>query len=184
MRGAERVVDVDVAVGGELLGEHALLGLERLLGGLVGRLVLAVLLLALGLLLLVVAGVLEDEHVAVLEGRDLGVRRGAVGREGDGLADLGGEGVGDDLHRRVGGDALLVGAAHVGHEDQLAAVLDHVLDRGEGADDEGVDLLEEVLDDRELVGDLGAAEDRRERADGVLDRVAEVSLDGWVVGWG
>ncbi len=146
MGGAEGVVHIDVAVGRELFGELPLLLLESLLGGLERRLVLAVLLLALGLLLLVVARVLEHEHVAVLEGGHFGVGRGAVGREGDGPAELFGERVRDDLHRGVGGDALFVGTAHVGHEDQLAAVFDHVFDRRQGADDAGVVLDLAFLD--------------------------------------
>ena len=42
------------------------------------------------------------------------------------------------------------------------------------ADEERVDLAEQVLDDLELVRDLGAAEDRDERPFGALERLAEV----------
>ena len=41
------------------------------------------------------------------------------------------------------------------------------------ADDERIDLVEEALDDRELIGDLSAAENGDERTDGILDSVAE-----------
>src|SRR5690606_11425114 len=52
-----------------------------------------------------------------------------------------------------------------------------VLEEGVGhaaADDHAVDLVEQVLDQLDLVGDLGPAEDRQERPLGVLERLAEV----------
>merc|ERR1719261_1676122 len=51
------------------------------------------------------------------------------------------------------------------------------LEEGEGhaaADDDLVALLDERLEDRDLRGDLGAADDGRERADGLVDGAGEV----------
>ena len=44
------------------------------------------------------------------------------------------------------------------------------------ADEEPIDLAEEVLDDLELVGHLGAAENRDKRSFGRLERVARDSV--------
>ena len=98
---------------------------------------------------------------------------------------LGGELVGDDI---VDGEKNL-DALGSGGLEHLAAVgyLLILAKRGadlkalsllEGvshaaADDERINLIKEALDDRELIGDLSAAENSDERTDRILDRVAE-----------
>ena len=57
--------------------------------------------------------------------------------------------------------------------DRDAARLEEGVGHG-AADAERVDLAEQVLDDVDLVGHLGAAEDRDERALGVVQRLAEI----------
>lgn len=139
MRGAEGVVDVHVAERGQALA-------ELLDGALVGLDLVTVGVLAAALLLGVEAQVLE-EHDAAVGGAVDGLLRGladAVVGEGDLLAvqellELSRDGL-----EGVFGVGLAVGAAQVGHQDDsLGAILDGVLDGGEGADDALV------------VGDLG-----------------------------
>ena len=144
---AESVVAVDVAVGGEHLGHLLALGLELGLGGLnllVGHVVG---LLDLGGLFLVEAGVLKHQHFAGLEGGGLVGGLEAVGREGHGLVQALGEILGDGLERELGLVALALRTAQVAHQHQRAAVVEHVLDGGQGALNAGV-----VLDDAILHG--------------------------------
>mmetsp|Transcript_13005 Transcript_13005/g.22029 ORF Transcript_13005/g.22029 Transcript_13005/m.22029 type:complete len:479 (+) Transcript_13005:86-1522(+) len=114
--GPEGVVDVEVRVGRELLGE-----------------VCAVL-----LLLGVEAHVLQEQHGAVLHARD-----GLLHVRADTVVDL------DDIAREVlleashdGGQAELLGhalgAAQVGGDQDLGAVVDEVLDGRDGTTDAGV----------------------------------------------
>ena len=126
MRGAEGVVDVDVA-------ELAQRGAEG--GDLVrvGPEAGAVLLLHLALLLDVEAEILEEEDLAGLERGGGGLGRGAdaVVGEGDGATqealELGGDGTERELV-----DALAVGTAQVGHQDDAGAGLEDVADAGQG----------------------------------------------------
>merc|ERR1711966_461940 len=117
VRGAERVVDVEVGKLGELLGE-----------------VLAVL-----LLVLVEADVLEEAHGAVVHARD-----GILDDVAHAVVNLG-HGAGEELGeaRAARGEAELVlgailRAAQVGGDEDLGAVLDEVLDGGDGGADAGV----------------------------------------------
>ena len=161
---AERVVAVEVAVARELLGHLCALRLEL---GLLRRellvrevdALLVVVLLHLAVLGLVEAGVLEESDLAGLEGLDDVVSGHAVGNELDREAELLGESVGDGLERerRVVGirrapklDALRT--AEVAHENEAAALLEDVLDRGERGDDAGVvrDLPGAVLGHRNV----------------------------------
>ena len=144
--GAERVVAVDVAVGSELLGEDFLLFLELGLLRLELFVALAFLLFELALFFLVEAGVLKHHDVAGLHGLHDVVGVGAVGREGDGLAEHLGEVFGDGLQAEVGLVALFGGTAEVAHEDQAAALFEDVLDGGQGALDAGVVFDDAFLD--------------------------------------
>ena len=144
--GSERIVAVDVAVGSELLGEFLLLFLESGFRSLELFIGLTVFLFQLGLLFFVVAGVLEHEDFARLEGLDLVVGGGAVRSESNGLAEKLGEVVGDDLEGGVRGDALFIGASHVAHENEAAALFENVFDGGESALDAGVVLDDSVFD--------------------------------------
>ena len=80
-------------------------------------------------------------------------------------------------------DALFVCFCHdvacevefVGLADGGADLVAHCLEEGvchAAADDDGVALLEEGVDDADLVGDLRAAEDGDERADRILEGLA------------
>jgi len=106
------------------------------------------------------------------------------GGDGDGFdvdrrVDRVGEGGGDDgVDRQQELDALLLGLLHhfpaivdlLGVEEALADAAALGGEEGIGhaaADDEGVDLVEQVVDDVQLVGDLGAAEDCHKRALGI-----------------
>jgi len=164
--GAESIIDKDVAERGEALAELFNLGL-------VGLDLVAVLVDTFALLLDVEAEVLEENNTAVVglvnKLLDLGADR--VGGEGDALAEELLE-LGNDGLQRVLGVDLAVGASEVGHEDDgLCAMVDGVLDGGDGTDDalgvgdlvtvEGdveVDANEDALAlevdvlDRELVG--------------------------------
>lgn len=137
--GAESVVDVDVAEGGEALA-------ELLDGGLVGLDLVALSVLAAALLLGVEAQVFE-EHDAAVGGLVDGLLRGladAVVGESDLLATEELLELGDDGLEGVLGVDLAVGTAEVGHQDDgLRAILNSVLDGGESTDDALV------------VGDLG-----------------------------
>ncbi len=146
MGGAERVVAVDVAVGSELLRELFLLFLELGLLRLELLVALAFLLFELALLFLVEAGVLKHHDVAGLHGLDDVVGVGAVGREGDGLAEHLGEVFGDRLEAEIGLVALFGGTAEVAHEDEAAALFEDVLDGGQGALDAGVVFDDAFLD--------------------------------------
>lgn len=124
------LTDEDITKSGQALSE--LLDL-----GLVGLGLVALLVLGAALLLNVEAEVLEEDDGAGLgvvdNLLDLGADR--VGGKGDGLAqellELGDNGLERVL--LVGG---AVGAAEVGHEDDgLGAVLEGILDGGEGTDD-------------------------------------------------
>src|SRR5690606_33117795 len=95
---------------------------------------------------------------------------------------VGGEAVGDDV---VGGEEEPAAGALVEAPGLLQPVLLH--ERGAGlvaegaeervrhrpADEHGVGLLQQRLDDADLVRDLGAAEDGDERAVGVVERLLE-----------
>jgi hypothetical protein len=137
--GAEGVVDEDVAESGEALA-------ELLDGGLVGLDLVAVGVLAAALLLGVEAQVLEEHDAAVGGAVDglLGGLADAVVGERDFLAVEQLLELGDDGLERVLGVGLAVGAAEVGHQDDgFGAIVDGVLDGGDGAGDTLV------------VGDLG-----------------------------
>ena len=108
MGGREGVVDIEIAERGERLDEFGV-----------------VLLLAL-----VEAGVLEQQHVAVLQRRD---RRGrdradAVGGEGDRLARRSAT-RGGDRAQRIGRVRPALGPAEMGEQDHLAALVGDLADR-------------------------------------------------------
>ncbi|POR33511.1 Uncharacterized protein TPAR_06301 [Tolypocladium paradoxum] len=137
----------DVAQGSQALAERVNLGLVRL--GLV-----AVLVLGAALLLDVESQVLEQHDGAVVGLGDNGLDLGAdaVRGKGDLVAEQLLELRDDGLQRVLGVD-LAVGAAEVGHEDDgLGAVVEGVLDGGDGADDALVvcDLLVFVEGDVEV----------------------------------
>lgn len=144
------LTDVDITKSGQALSEFLDLGL-------VGLGLLTLLVLGAALLLNVEAEVLEEDDGASLgvvdNLLDLGADR--VGGKGNGLAqellELGDNGLERVLF--VGG---AVGAAEVGHEDDgLGAVLEGILDGGEGTDDALVvgDVLVGV--ERDVEVDLG-----------------------------
>jgi len=136
--GAEGVIAIDVAVGGELLGELELLFFHRSLFRLILFFGHVVLFLDLALLFRVEAGVFEHEDVAGFHGGDFFVGVGAVGGEGDRFAEHFGEVFGDGLEAEIGFIAFFGRAAEVAHQDEAAAVVEDVFDRGEGAGDPGV----------------------------------------------
>ena len=126
-----------------------------------------------------------------VEGRRFGadVQRHPVGGDlvaGHLRAGVGGELVGADvvdrqqeLHAlRAGEFQHLPGVVKlVELAERLADIVALRLEKGVGhaaADDQNVDLGQQVLHDGQFVGDLGAAEDRHEGVGGVLDRAAEV----------
>ena len=150
--GAEGVVHVDIAVGGELFGHLLLLGLHLgLLGGifLVAHLVG---LLDLAFLRLVEAGVFQHEDLSGLEGGGLGVGVLAVIGELDIQVQVLGKIVADGLQAEIGLIALALRAAQVAHEDEGGTLLQHVLDGGLGGLDAGVvgDLVLRVEGDVEV----------------------------------
>lgn len=137
--GAEGVVDVHVSESGEALA-------EALDSGLVGLDLVAVGVLAAALLLGVEAQVLEEHDAAVSGAIDglLGGLADAVVGESDLLAAEELLELSDDGLEGVLSVGLAVGAAEVGHKDDgFGAIVDGVLDGGEGANDALV------------VGDLG-----------------------------
>ena len=166
--GAEGVVDEDVAERGEALAE--LLDI-----GLVGLDLVALSILAATLLLSVEAQVLEKHNSAVgglVDGLLSSLTDTVVG-EGDLLAakellELSNNGL-----ERVLGVDLAVGAAKVGHQDDgFGAILDSVLDGGEGAGDTLV------------VGDLGVGLLVEGNVEVDLKRCCQCcALGGSVWGW-
>ncbi len=65
----------------------------------------------------------------------------------------------------------------VGFDERLAGGLALCVEEGVGhaaADDDGVGLVEQVVDDLDLVGDFGSADDGDEGLDGIGDGLAEV----------
>jgi hypothetical protein len=131
MRGAERVVDVDVA-------ELRKAGAERRDGGLFGRLFRAVLELHLRLLLDVESQVLQQHDIAGLErpGRARRLNGGpdAVVQELHRLGEQPGEFVGHGFQRKLR-DLPAVRPSQVRHQDDRRAGVQGVLDRGESRDD-------------------------------------------------
>ena len=123
---------------------------------------------------------------------------GGHGLDVDGAVNGIGEGGGDDgVHGQEELDALGLGLGHhflavvdlLGVEEGLAHGIALGGQEGVGhaaADDEGIHLFEEVVDDVELVGDLGAAEDGHEGTLGIGQSLAhdadflldEVAADG------
>ena len=114
-----------------------------------------------------------------------------VGGEGAGAGEdlgfgVGGELVGEDVvDGEEEADAVLFGFGErgfgdvelVGFDERLAGGLALGVEEGVGhaaADDDGVGFGEEVVDDHDLVGDLGSADDGDERLDGIGDGFAEV----------
>lgn len=128
--GAEGIVDVDVSQGSQSLAE---LGD----GGSVSLDLLALGVLGAAFLLGVEAQVLEENDLTtggLVDGL-LGLGADAVLGEEDGLAQQLLE-LGDDGLQAVLGVDLAVGTAQVGHEDNgLGAILNGVLDGGQGTDD-------------------------------------------------
>ena len=120
-----------------------------------------------------------ETHPAVgniaLEGLELNVAGVLLGRElvGDDVVDgeknLDALGSGGLEHLAAVGDLLVL--AEGGADLKTLSLLESVSHAA--ADDERIDLIKEALDDRELIGDLGAAENGDERTDGILDSVAE-----------
>jgi branched-subunit amino acid aminotransferase/4-amino-4-deoxychorismate lyase len=111
-------------------GEGGAEGLHRLGFGLDRR---SILLLDLALLLDVEAQVLEQRHLARLQGsaRLLHLGPHAVIEELDGLAEELREPVRHRLQRVLGVVALPVRAAEMAHEHEVSALVEHVLDGGE-----------------------------------------------------
>ena len=85
-----------------------------------------------------IAGVFQHHDIAVLHGSDFCISSSAVSNENDFLTQELAQVVGNDLHGGVAGDALFIGSAHVAHEDELAALFDHIFDGGESALDTGI----------------------------------------------
>ena len=112
VRGRECVVDIDVAELGERSDE--------------GRIVL--------FFLLVEAGVLEQQHVAVLHRRDRGLRYGAdaIGGEPDRPAESSATRRGD-RPQRIGRVGPALGAAEMGEQNDLAALVGDLADRRQHA---------------------------------------------------
>ena len=136
VRRSEGVVDIAVGVRSQRLGELLLRSLHRLLGLLVGGILL---LDAHGLALLfgVEAEVFEHQRLARFERRSGLGSLGAVGSELDGHAQFFAHGV-DDLAQRELGVDLAFGLAHVRHDDEAAAVGEHLFQRGKRPADAGV----------------------------------------------
>lgn len=136
VRRSEGVVDIAVGVRSQRLGELLLRSLHRLLGLLVGGILL---LDAHGLALLfgVEAEVFEHQRLARFERRSGLGGLGAVGSEFDGHAQLFAHGA-DDLAQRELGVDLAFGLAHVRHDDEAAAVGEHLFQRGKRPADAGV----------------------------------------------
>ena len=155
----ERIVAVDVAVAGELLGHFGALGLEfGLLGGelFIGEVdaLLLVILLYLAVFSLVEAGVLEKRDFARLKSGYDFVGGHAVGNELDLAAELLGELFSDGLEREGGVGFAGSGAeldalrtAEVAHENEASALFENVLNRRKRGDDTGIvgDLAGAVL---------------------------------------
>ena len=130
------------------------------------------------------AGVGVDGFGADVEGHEV-FREGTSAGEGFGFGVVG-ELVGEDV---VGGEEKLDVVAFglvegglggldlVGFDEGFAGGLALCVEEGVGhgsADEDGVGLAEEVVDDLDLVGDFGSADDGDERLDGVCDGFAEV----------
>ena len=107
----------------------------------------------------------------------LGLERLVLGPAGDLLGD-------DDVDRQDDADVVVGGRRQdppgvvdaVGLGQALAdrlALREQEGVRHPAAEDEHVDLGQQVVDDADLVGDLGAAEDRGERPLGVLEQLGE-----------
>ena len=113
VRGAERVVDINLRQRRKLLSE----------GGVVF------------LLLLVEADVFQQQHLAVLQRGRLGLRVGTddVGRQRDVLAQQLGQALGDG-RKRIFRVEFALRAAHVRAEDHPRVVRQQVLDRRQRAD--------------------------------------------------
>ena len=136
VRRSKGVVDIAVGVRSQRLGELLLRSLHRLLGLLVGGILL---LDAHGLALLfgVEAEVFEHQRLARFERRSGLGSLGAVGSELDGHAQFFAHGV-DDLAQRELGVDLAFGLAHVRHDDEAATVGEHLFQRGKRPADAGV----------------------------------------------
>src|SRR5699024_3138530 len=133
---AEGVVHIGVGQAGQLLGEF---------GDVLG-------------LLLAEAGVLQQDHVAVVHGGDSGLGVLAhdvviVGKD-DFLAQLSAQGLGDGGQAELGLGAVL-GFAQVAAQDDLCAVIDQLLDGGHSRVDAVL-----VGDDAVLHGDVEIAADK------------------------
>ena len=141
---AERVVDIDIAVAGELLGHGGLLLLHfGLLGG-VFFVAHAISLLRLAFFGLVEAGVFQHQDFAGLQGRRFRVSSHAVSREFDFFAKLLRQIVGDGLQAEFLFIALAAGAAKMAHQNQSSALFQNVFDRRQSGLDAGIvrdDLL-------------------------------------------
>lgn len=125
-----KLTDVDITQGSQSLaelGDLVLVGLDLLALGILGA----------ALLLGVEAQVLKENDLTTggLVDSLLDLLADAVFREDDALAEQLLE-LGNDGLQAVLGVLLAVGAAEVGHEDnRLGAILDGVLDGGQGTDD-------------------------------------------------
>ncbi len=143
VRRAEGVVAVDVAVGSELLGHFLARGLERRLLGLILLFrqvdaLLRVVLLDLAVLGLVEARVLEKHDFTRLERLDDVVRRQTVRRELDFLPELSGELFRDGLEAEFRLVTLAFRTPEVAHENQAAALFQHILDGRKRRNDAGI----------------------------------------------
>ena len=128
--GAEGIVDVDVAEGGQLFAEFGN-------GVFVSFGLVAVFVLGAAFFFDVEAEVLEEDDLAIRGGIDggLDLRTDTVGGEGDIFLEEFFE-FGHDGFQAVLGVCFAVGSTQVGHEDDgFGAMVDCVLDGGDGADD-------------------------------------------------
>ena len=113
--GTERIVHIELGIAQELLGE---LGVVLLL-------------------LLVEAHVVQQQHIAVLEGSagsGSGLTDG-LRHESDGLAEVACKAIGSSLQGELGLVAGALRAAEVGAEDEAGAFVQQVLDGGDGGND-------------------------------------------------
>ena len=138
MSSTERIVAENIAIGSQLLRQFLLLILQSGLARFEIFIGFAVFLLALRLFFLVIAGVFQHHDIAVLHGCDFGIGCSAVSNENDFLTQELAQVVGNDLHGGVAGDTFFIRSAHMAHEDELAALFDHIFDGGESALDTGV----------------------------------------------
>ena len=149
VRGAERVVAIDIAIGSELFSKLFLLLFESGFRSLELFIGLTVFLFEFGLFFLVVTGIFQHQDVARLHCGDFRVRLCAVGGKRDRLAEQFGEVIRNQLEGGVGGDSFFIGTAEMAHENEASALFENVFDGGEGALDTGI-VFDDAFFDRHV----------------------------------